>query len=117
MSFQWTHKHELCGEDDLASVGLLDEPPADDFLGQAKAVDVGRVNEVATLGDKLVQDLMSDILRAALRSFAKSHGSQAQVGHLQTGVAKVVVLHFLPNFLNEAFSVREDSQPACFFKC
>jgi hypothetical protein len=58
MQQQATHTHELGRKDDLASVGLLDQPSTNDLLGQPEVVDVRGVDEVAALGHERVQNLM-----------------------------------------------------------
>jgi hypothetical protein len=78
----------------------LRQPAADDLLGdphaEMKAVDVGGVEEV----DPLLQRLIHDREAVGLaRLGAKVHRPQAQPTDLQAGAAERCVLHAAPAFL------------------
>ena len=66
------------------------QPAPEDLLGDAAAVDVGGVDEIAARLDEAVENLPAQRLAA----FApESHGAEAELADLEAGASEGTILH------------------------
>src|SRR5260370_32688525 len=79
------------GRDDEILAVLALEPAAEDLLGDAAAIDVSGVDEIAAGRDEAVEHLTAQRLSGLA---AECHGAKAQLADLETGFAQIAIVHF-----------------------